>query len=102
MVLVGISLGHHTNSHGLHGETITALKYRDEILNPSVRPYAGPIVEGSKIRKQVVKFKGKKNPLLPGEVILMNARLLLLMDSSKVSFALSKSSRGLNILNCKI
>ncbi|GFV66111.1 uncharacterized protein TNCV_1649231 [Trichonephila clavipes] len=38
-----ISLGGHTDLHVFHGGTITGLRYRDEILDPYVRPYAAAI-----------------------------------------------------------
>ncbi|GFV60935.1 transposable element Tcb2 transposase [Trichonephila clavipes] len=40
LVSAGISLGGHTD---LHGGTVTGLRYRDEILDPYVRPYAAAI-----------------------------------------------------------
>ncbi|GBN79479.1 Transposable element Tcb2 transposase [Araneus ventricosus] len=43
MVLAGISLGGHTDLHVFHGGTLTGVRYRDEILDPYVRPYAGAI-----------------------------------------------------------
>ncbi|GFU92723.1 transposable element Tc3 transposase [Trichonephila clavipes] len=43
LVWAGISLGGHTDLHLFHGGTVTDLKYRDEILDPYVRPYAAPI-----------------------------------------------------------
>ncbi|GFV66110.1 transposable element Tcb2 transposase [Trichonephila clavipes] len=36
-------LGGHTDLHVFHGGTITGLRYRDEILDPYVRPYAAAI-----------------------------------------------------------
>ncbi|GBN88671.1 hypothetical protein AVEN_42343-1 [Araneus ventricosus] len=39
MVWAGISLGGHTDLHVFHGATLTGLRYRDEILDPYVRPY---------------------------------------------------------------
>ncbi|GFV31838.1 uncharacterized protein TNCV_2105881 [Trichonephila clavipes] len=39
----GISLGGHTDLHVFHGGTVTGLRYRDEILDPYVRPYAAAI-----------------------------------------------------------
>ncbi|GFV14315.1 uncharacterized protein TNCV_807471 [Trichonephila clavipes] len=38
-----ISLGGHTDLHVFHGGTVTGLRYRDEILDPYVRPYAATI-----------------------------------------------------------
>ncbi|GFU45360.1 transposable element Tcb2 transposase [Trichonephila clavipes] len=43
LVWAGISLGGHTNLHVFHGGTVTGLRYRDEILDPYVRPYATDI-----------------------------------------------------------
>ncbi|GFV41643.1 transposable element Tcb2 transposase [Trichonephila clavipes] len=43
LVWAGISLGGHTDLHVFHGGTVTGLKYRDEILDPYVRPYAAAI-----------------------------------------------------------
>ncbi|GBM41188.1 hypothetical protein AVEN_35759-1 [Araneus ventricosus] len=43
MVWAGISLGGHTDLHVFHGGTLTGVRYRDEILDPYVRPYAGAI-----------------------------------------------------------
>ncbi|GFW35436.1 uncharacterized protein TNCV_2612351 [Trichonephila clavipes] len=43
LVWAGISLGGHTNLHVFHGGTVTGLRYRDEILDPYVRPYAADI-----------------------------------------------------------
>ncbi|GBM14312.1 Transposable element Tcb2 transposase [Araneus ventricosus] len=42
-VWVGISLGGHTDLHAFHGGTLTGVRYRDEVLDPYVRPYAGAI-----------------------------------------------------------
>ncbi|GFV02471.1 transposable element Tcb2 transposase [Trichonephila clavipes] len=40
LVWAGISLGGHiTDLHVFHGGTVTGLRYRDEILDPYVRPY---------------------------------------------------------------
>ncbi|GFX99622.1 transposable element Tc3 transposase [Trichonephila clavipes] len=39
----GISLDGHTELHVFHGGTVTGLRYRDEILDPYVRPYAAAI-----------------------------------------------------------
>ncbi|GFU39457.1 transposable element Tcb2 transposase [Trichonephila clavipes] len=38
-----ISLGGHTELHVFHGGTVFGLRYRDEILDPYVRPYAAAI-----------------------------------------------------------
>ncbi|GFW37154.1 transposable element Tcb2 transposase [Trichonephila clavipes] len=43
LVWAGISLGGHTDLHVFHGGTVTGLRYRDEILDPYVRPYAAVI-----------------------------------------------------------
>ncbi|GFU76104.1 transposable element Tcb2 transposase [Trichonephila clavipes] len=43
LVWAGISLGGHTDLHVFHGGTITGLRYRDEILDPYVRPYTAAI-----------------------------------------------------------
>ncbi|GFV27200.1 transposable element Tcb2 transposase [Trichonephila clavipes] len=43
LVWAGISLGGHTDLHVFHGRTVTSLRYRDEILDPYVRPYAAAI-----------------------------------------------------------
>ncbi|GFW46487.1 transposable element Tcb2 transposase [Trichonephila clavipes] len=43
LVWAGISLGVHTDLHVFHGGTVTGLRYRDEILDPYVRPYAAAI-----------------------------------------------------------
>ncbi|GBN45171.1 hypothetical protein AVEN_105868-1 [Araneus ventricosus] len=43
MVWAGISLGGYTDLHVFHGGTRTGVRYRDEILDPYVRPYAGAI-----------------------------------------------------------
>ncbi|GFS95726.1 uncharacterized protein TNCV_251191 [Trichonephila clavipes] len=43
LVWAGISLGGHTELHVFHGGTVTGLRYRDEILDPYVRPYAAAI-----------------------------------------------------------
>ncbi|GFU99660.1 transposable element Tcb2 transposase [Trichonephila clavipes] len=43
LVWAGISLGGHTDLHVFHGGTVTGLSYRDEILDPYVRPYAAAI-----------------------------------------------------------
>ncbi|GFW29326.1 transposable element Tcb2 transposase [Trichonephila clavipes] len=42
LVWAGISLGGHTDLH-VYGGTVTGLRYRDEILDPYVRPYAAAI-----------------------------------------------------------
>ncbi|GFW70613.1 DDB1- and CUL4-associated factor 13 [Trichonephila clavipes] len=43
LVWTGISLGGHTDLRVFHGGTVTGLRYRDEILDPYVRPYAAAI-----------------------------------------------------------
>ncbi|GFU74444.1 transposable element Tcb2 transposase, partial [Trichonephila clavipes] len=43
LVWAGISLGGHTDLHVFHGGTVTGLRYRDEILDPYVRPYDAAI-----------------------------------------------------------
>ncbi|GFV07978.1 transposable element Tcb2 transposase [Trichonephila clavipes] len=43
LVWAGISLGGHTDLHVFHGGTVTGLRYRDETLDPHVRPYAAAI-----------------------------------------------------------
>ncbi|GFV50357.1 transposable element Tcb2 transposase [Trichonephila clavipes] len=43
LVWAGISLGGHTDLHVFHGGTVICLRYRDEILDPYVRPYAAAI-----------------------------------------------------------
>ncbi|GBM41235.1 hypothetical protein AVEN_180533-1 [Araneus ventricosus] len=43
MVWAEISLGRHTDLHVFHGGTLTGVRYRDEILDPYVLPYAGAI-----------------------------------------------------------
>ncbi|GBN04931.1 hypothetical protein AVEN_275562-1 [Araneus ventricosus] len=43
MFWVGISLGGHTDLHVFHEGTLTRVRYRDEILDPYVRPNAGAI-----------------------------------------------------------
>ncbi|GFX90549.1 uncharacterized protein TNCV_4335521 [Trichonephila clavipes] len=43
MVWAGILLGGHTDLHVFQGGTLTGVRYRDEILDPCVRPYAGAI-----------------------------------------------------------
>ncbi|GFS85209.1 transposable element Tcb2 transposase [Trichonephila clavipes] len=43
LVWAGISLDGHTDLHVFHGGTVTGLRYRDEILDPYVRPYAAAI-----------------------------------------------------------
>ncbi|GFV71509.1 transposable element Tc3 transposase [Trichonephila clavipes] len=43
LVWAGISLGGHTDLHVFHGGTVTGLRYRDDILDPYVRPYAAAI-----------------------------------------------------------
>ncbi|CDQ57597.1 unnamed protein product [Oncorhynchus mykiss] len=46
MVWGGISLGGHTALHVLARGSLTAIRYRDEILRPLVRPYAGAVGPG--------------------------------------------------------
>ncbi|GFW46788.1 transposable element Tcb2 transposase [Trichonephila clavipes] len=46
LVWAGISLGGHTDLHVFHGGTVTGLRYRDEILDPYVHPYAAAIGNG--------------------------------------------------------
>ncbi|GFT56807.1 transposable element Tcb2 transposase [Trichonephila clavipes] len=43
LVWAGISLGGHTDLHVFHGGTVTGLRYRDDTLDPYVRPYAAAI-----------------------------------------------------------
>ncbi|GBN18741.1 hypothetical protein AVEN_120005-1 [Araneus ventricosus] len=43
MVWAGISLGGYTDLHVFHGGILTGVRYRDEILDPYVRPYASAI-----------------------------------------------------------
>ncbi|GFW61685.1 transposable element Tcb2 transposase [Trichonephila clavipes] len=43
LVWAGISLGGHTGLHVFHGGTVSGLRYRDEILDPYVHPYAAAI-----------------------------------------------------------
>ncbi|GFU94612.1 transposable element Tcb2 transposase [Trichonephila clavipes] len=43
LVWAGISLGGHTDLHVFHGGTVTGLRYRDEILDPYISPYAAAI-----------------------------------------------------------
>ncbi|GFW25250.1 transposable element Tcb2 transposase [Trichonephila clavipes] len=43
LVWAGISLGGHTDLHVFHGGTVTGLRYRDDILDPYIRPYAAAI-----------------------------------------------------------
>ncbi|GFU67227.1 transposable element Tcb2 transposase [Trichonephila clavipes] len=43
LVWAGISLGGHTDLHVFDGGTVTGLRYRDEFLDPYVRPYAAAI-----------------------------------------------------------
>ncbi|GFX38691.1 transposable element Tcb2 transposase [Trichonephila clavipes] len=43
LVWAGISLGGHTDLHVFHGGTVTGLRYRDETLDPYVRPYTAAI-----------------------------------------------------------
>ena len=42
----GISLGGRTALHVLARGSLTAIRYRDEILRPLVRPYAGAVGPG--------------------------------------------------------
>ncbi|GBN51828.1 hypothetical protein AVEN_23549-1 [Araneus ventricosus] len=42
-IWAGISLGSHTDLHVFHGGTLIGVRYRDEILDPYVRPYARAI-----------------------------------------------------------
>uniref|UniRef100_A0A8K9XH84 Tc1-like transposase DDE domain-containing protein n=2 Tax=Clupeocephala TaxID=186625 RepID=A0A8K9XH84_ONCMY len=46
MVWGGISLGRRTALHVLARVSLTAIRYRDEILRPLVRPYAGAVGPG--------------------------------------------------------
>uniref|UniRef100_A0A674EIT7 Tc1-like transposase DDE domain-containing protein n=1 Tax=Salmo trutta TaxID=8032 RepID=A0A674EIT7_SALTR len=46
MVWGGISLGGHTALHVLARGSLTAIRYRDEILRPLVRPYTGAVGPG--------------------------------------------------------
>uniref|UniRef100_A0AAZ3S4B1 Transposase Tc1-like domain-containing protein n=1 Tax=Oncorhynchus tshawytscha TaxID=74940 RepID=A0AAZ3S4B1_ONCTS len=46
MVWGGISLGGRTALHVLARDSLTAIRYRDEILRPLVRPYAGVVGPG--------------------------------------------------------
>lgn len=46
MVWGGISLEGHTALHVLARGSLTAIRYRDEILRPFVRPYAGAVGPG--------------------------------------------------------
>ncbi|GBN36916.1 hypothetical protein AVEN_87530-1 [Araneus ventricosus] len=43
MVWAGISLGGHPDLHVFHGRTLTSTRYRNEILDPYVRPYTGAV-----------------------------------------------------------
>ncbi|GBL80349.1 hypothetical protein AVEN_92259-1 [Araneus ventricosus] len=43
VVWAGILLSGHTDLHVFHGGTLTGVRYRDEILDPYVRPYVGAI-----------------------------------------------------------
>ena len=43
MLWTKISLGDHTNLHVLHGGNLTGVRYRDNILDAYVRPYAAVI-----------------------------------------------------------
>ena len=47
MVWGGISLGGRTALHVLARVSLTAIGYRNEILRPLVRPYAGAVALGS-------------------------------------------------------
>ena len=47
MVWGVISLGGRTALHVLSRGSLTAIRYRDEILRPLVRPYAGAVGPGS-------------------------------------------------------
>ena len=46
MVWGGISMEGHTDLYRLDNGTLTAIRYRDEILGPIVRPYAGAVGPG--------------------------------------------------------
>jgi len=46
LVVGGISLGGRTALHVLARGSLTAMRYRDEILRPFVRPHAGAVVPG--------------------------------------------------------
>ncbi|MCJ8746846.1 hypothetical protein PDJAM_G00146480 [Pangasius djambal] len=46
MVWGGISMEEHTDLYRLDNGTLTAIRYRDEILGPIVRPYAGAVGPG--------------------------------------------------------
>ncbi|GBN03479.1 hypothetical protein AVEN_89730-1 [Araneus ventricosus] len=43
MVLAGISLGYRTDLHIYRRGSVTAVRYRDEVLNPIVKPYASAV-----------------------------------------------------------
>ncbi|GBM89501.1 hypothetical protein AVEN_43029-1 [Araneus ventricosus] len=43
MVLAGISLGNRTDLHIYRRGSVTAVRYRDEVLNPIVKPYASAV-----------------------------------------------------------
>ena len=43
MVRAGISLCGHTELHGIHGENLTGVKYRDENLDAFFQSYAAAI-----------------------------------------------------------
>uniref|UniRef100_A0A8C4TJ22 Transposase n=1 Tax=Erpetoichthys calabaricus TaxID=27687 RepID=A0A8C4TJ22_ERPCA len=46
MVWGGISMEGHTDLYRLDNGTLTAIRYQDEILGPTVRPYAGAVGPG--------------------------------------------------------
>ena len=46
MVWGGISMEGRTDLYRLHNGTLTAIRYRDEILEPIVRPYTGAVGPG--------------------------------------------------------
>ena len=46
MVPGGISMEGRTDLHRLENGSLTAIRYRDEILEPMVRPYAGAVGPG--------------------------------------------------------
>ncbi len=45
-VLGGVSIDGRTDLHILDRGTVTAQRYRDEVLDPIVKPYAGAVGEG--------------------------------------------------------
>ena len=49
MVWAGISLSGHTDLHVFHGGNLTDVRYRDEILDVYVRPYAAVIGNDSNL-----------------------------------------------------